>query len=196
MKKDLRVQKTLRAIDQAMVELLKEKSFENITIQDISQTAMINRGTFYTYYKDKYEVIESYQAKMIDDIDHLLYKNISGNNLRELSDQQLQDTIKGFFTYLKDNRERVLVIAAGIGTSALSEYFSRHMFEFYKAKSQEFGVEFNSEVDEDYLITYIIHAHMGLLLKWLTEGCEVPVFKMADFIEQFTVKGAFKAIGI
>lgn len=196
MKKDLRVQKTLNAIDQAMVKLSKEKPFESITIQDISQTAMINRGTFYTYYKDKYEVIESYQAQIINDIDRLLYENISGDSLNHLSDQQIQDTIEGFFTYLKDNRERVMVIAAGLGTSALSEYFTRHMFDFYQAKSQEFGVKFKSEVDKEYLITYMIHAHMGLLLKWLTDGCEVPVEKMAEFIETYTVKGVFKAVGI
>ncbi|QQD86111.1 TetR/AcrR family transcriptional regulator C-terminal domain-containing protein [Jeotgalicoccus sp. ATCC 8456] len=179
-----------------MVDLLKDKSFESITIRDISQAAMINRGTFYTYYRDKYEVIASYQSQMIKDIDRLLYENISGESLNLLNDQQLQETIEGFFNYLKDNRERVMVIAAGLGTSALSEYFSHHMFDFYKVKSQEFGVEFESEVDEEYLITYMIHAHMGLLFKWLTDGCVVPVSKMADFIETFTVKGVFKAVGI
>ena len=61
MKKDLRVQKTLNAIDSAIITLLEKKPFESITIQDISSEAMINRGTFYTYYKDKYELIESYQ---------------------------------------------------------------------------------------------------------------------------------------
>ena len=53
MKKDLRVQKTMAAIDRAIVSLLEKKSFERITIQDISNEAMINRGTFYAYYKDK-----------------------------------------------------------------------------------------------------------------------------------------------
>ncbi|WP_416375757.1 TetR/AcrR family transcriptional regulator, partial [Salinicoccus roseus] len=37
--------------------MLEQKPFESITIQDISSEAMINRGTFYTYYKDKYELI-------------------------------------------------------------------------------------------------------------------------------------------
>ncbi|MBY8910940.1 TetR/AcrR family transcriptional regulator, partial [Salinicoccus roseus] len=67
MKKDLRVQKTLNAIDNAIITLLEQKPFESITVQDISSEAMINRGTFYTYYKDKYELIESYQNSMMTD---------------------------------------------------------------------------------------------------------------------------------
>ncbi|WP_416375754.1 TetR/AcrR family transcriptional regulator, partial [Salinicoccus roseus] len=51
------MQKTLNAIDNAIITLLEKKSFESITVQDISSEAMINRGTFYTYYKDKYELI-------------------------------------------------------------------------------------------------------------------------------------------
>src|SRR5690625_8012148 len=106
MKKDLRVQKTMAAIDRAIVSLLEKKSFERITIQDISNEAMINRGTFYSYYKDKYELIESYQESMMSDIEQLLYKNITGSSFKDVDERHLQETILQMFQYLKDNRTR------------------------------------------------------------------------------------------
>ncbi|MBY8911025.1 TetR/AcrR family transcriptional regulator, partial [Salinicoccus roseus] len=81
------------------------------TVQDISSEAMINRGTFYTYYKDKYELIESYQNSMMTDIEQLLYKNITGSSLKDVDESDLNNTILKMFQYLKDNRKRVLVIA-------------------------------------------------------------------------------------
>lgn len=196
MKKDLRVQKTLLAIDQAMIVLLEKQSFESITIQDISNEAMINRGTFYSHYNDKYELIESYQESMMNDIEQLLYKNITGNSFQEVEDSHLKDTILQLFQYLKENRSRVLVIANSLGSAELAKYFSQHMFDFYKIKSREFGVELDSEIFTDYLITYVTNAHIGILLKWLKEGCTESIEEMAMFIETFTIKGVFKAVGI
>lgn len=196
MKKDLRVQKTLHAIDQAIIALLERKSFESITIQDISSEAMINRGTFYSYYKDKYELIESYQESMMHDIEQLLYKNITGSSFKDVEEDHLMETIVQLFQYLKDHRKRVLVIANGLGSAELAKYFSQHMFDFYKVKSKEFGVELDSEIFTDYLITYITNAHIGILLKWLKGGCAESIKDMAMFIETFTIKGVFKTVGI
>lgn len=55
-KRDLRVIKTRRAIEDAFVDLLLEKGFANITVQDIADRALINRKTFYGHYQDKYEL--------------------------------------------------------------------------------------------------------------------------------------------
>ena len=196
MKKDLRVQKTLHAIDQAIIVLLEKKTFENITIQDISSEAMINRGTFYTYYKDKYELIESYQESMMNDIEQLLYKNITGSSFKDVEENRLKETILHLFQYLEEHRSRVLVIANSLGSAELAKYFSQHMFDFYKIKSREFGVELDSEIFTDYLITYVTNAHIGILLKWLKEGCTESIEEMTMFIETFTIKGVFKAAGI
>ena len=55
-------QRTDKAILQAMVSLLKKKSFEKITVQDILEETPVTRATFYAHYHDKYEVVE----KMLD----------------------------------------------------------------------------------------------------------------------------------
>jgi len=55
-------QRTDKAILQAMVSLLKKKSFEKITVQDILDETPVTRATFYAHYHDKYEVVE----KMLD----------------------------------------------------------------------------------------------------------------------------------
>ena len=46
---DLRVVKTLHQIDQALLTNLAEMPFDKITVDQLCQTAMVNRSTFYKY---------------------------------------------------------------------------------------------------------------------------------------------------
>ena len=52
---DLRVIKTLRQIDNALLTLLSDMPFEKITVDLLCQVALVNRSTFYKYYKSKFD---------------------------------------------------------------------------------------------------------------------------------------------
>ena len=53
-KRDLRVQKTYNALFHAFQELLHEKNFDNITVTELCDRAMIRTATFYKHFEDKY----------------------------------------------------------------------------------------------------------------------------------------------
>ena len=48
---------TKRAIAQGFKELMRHKSFDKITITDITKSCGLNRQTFYYHFQDKYELI-------------------------------------------------------------------------------------------------------------------------------------------
>lgn len=54
--KDLRVIKTKERIETALLELLKTKPLEKITVTELAKVAMINKGTFYLHYLDIYDL--------------------------------------------------------------------------------------------------------------------------------------------
>ncbi len=64
-REDPRVVRTRQLIMQAFTELLQEKSFQAITIQDIAARATINRVTFYAHFADKYALLEYTIREMI-----------------------------------------------------------------------------------------------------------------------------------
>ena len=71
-KTDLRIQRTQKAIVDAFYELLDEKSFGSITVIDICNRALINRGTFYTHFEDKYQLLD----KCISDVMYGLHEQV------------------------------------------------------------------------------------------------------------------------
>lgn len=52
---DLRIQKTYAALTRAFTDLLKVKSFEQITVRELCDAAMVRTATFYNHFSDKYE---------------------------------------------------------------------------------------------------------------------------------------------
>ena len=56
---DPRVKRTRQLLQQAFLELFREKSFASITVQDIAERATVNRATFYAHFEDKYALLDS-----------------------------------------------------------------------------------------------------------------------------------------
>lgn len=54
--KDPRVIRTRQSLQGALLELLKHKSFQAISVRDISEFANVNRATFYAHYLDKFDL--------------------------------------------------------------------------------------------------------------------------------------------
>ena len=64
-KTDLRIQKTYLALQNAFEALLEEKRFEELTVNELCDKAMIRRTTFYKHFADKYEFFAFYIREMV-----------------------------------------------------------------------------------------------------------------------------------
>lgn len=66
--------KTKQAIEDAMVQLLAEQPFDQISTVKLAETAGINRSSFYTHYKDKYDMIDHYQSNLFGNLEDIFEK--------------------------------------------------------------------------------------------------------------------------
>jgi AcrR family transcriptional regulator len=57
---DPRVKRTRQLLKQALSDLLAEKPFQDITVQDVADRATVNRVTFYAHFEDKYDLISAW----------------------------------------------------------------------------------------------------------------------------------------
>ncbi len=63
-KLDPRVKRTRNLILQAFEDLLAERTFESISVQDVTDKAQINRATFYAHFPDKYALLDHSISRM------------------------------------------------------------------------------------------------------------------------------------
>ncbi len=84
---DLRVVKTLKQIDEALLDNLSETPFDKITVDQLCQTAMINRSTFYKYYKSKSDLMDQYLKRTLEKFRkqvNVAFINASPDNIHNL----------------------------------------------------------------------------------------------------------------
>ena len=114
---DLRIIKTKNNLYNALLELMKEKSFEEIKVSDICSKALINRSTFYSHYEDKYELLEDCIQDLKDSLSNELSKNTSINSTKEY----YLEMIKLFLNHIEEKRDSYLAIAINNRNSILTD---------------------------------------------------------------------------
>ena len=68
-KLDLRIEKTYRALCEAFTALLEERHYEEITVSDLCDRALIRRTTFYKHFADKQEFLAFYVRRIREKIE-------------------------------------------------------------------------------------------------------------------------------
>lgn len=59
LRSDRRIQRTRQLLKQTSLEIIREKGFRALSIQEITERANVNRGTFYVHFVDKYALLHA-----------------------------------------------------------------------------------------------------------------------------------------
>lgn len=168
-KVDRRILKSQESIKKAVIELMTEKNFDDITIQDIADRANVNRGTIYLHYQDKFDLL-----------DKLIEAHI--NELREMCEWACElDFIKAtmpFFEYFEQNYLFFSTMLASKGapsfrTRLLAFFMDEFNDEIDKASGR------NTDLSEDVIVQFTGTAYVGVIEWWLRNGMPYPPQVMA-----------------
>lgn len=96
-KTDRRILRTRDALGDAMMALLHEKSFDQITVQEVLDRAGVGRATFYAHYRDKHDLF-------LSDIEDFL-EHVSGVLKRQNANPRRLLPVREFLTHIRDVRE-------------------------------------------------------------------------------------------
>lgn len=106
---DRRVQRTRGVLRQALVDLILERGWDDITIQDICRRAAVGRSTFYTHYADKEDLL----LGGFDDLRQML-REVRGR-ARPTHAGQTQPSLAFTLPLLEHVRENLRVFRALVG---------------------------------------------------------------------------------
>ncbi|MFV0364190.1 MAG: TetR/AcrR family transcriptional regulator [Suipraeoptans sp.] len=90
--KGLTYKRTEKAILNAFMVLASKKPFENITVQNILDEALISRYTFYHHFHDKYEVAETIQANLFENFEFFFKNEFPSLETSSMSSDKFNET--------------------------------------------------------------------------------------------------------
>lgn len=114
---DLRIRRTYKLLFDALTLLLSEKSFDNITITDICEKAMVHRTTFYKHFEDKYHLLDSLISQLVQNFEEKSTEQTPVDNPRQyyvnlfrLLLEHMQENIKMYSVGLLNNGSTIKVL--------------------------------------------------------------------------------------
>lgn len=178
-----RVVETKERIRDAFFELYATKKIERISIKEITEKAQLNRGTFYVYYKDIYDLLEKTEDELIDELMEKI-KHIVTLILRD-------EDIDPFLPPLDFYQRYSKFLRVLFGVNGDPKFVHKIKKIIKKTLREIFRKEQIPQVENlEYVMEYISSAQIGIISYWLVENnMELPVSQLGNMIKQITLHG-------
>lgn len=160
-KDDRRSKRTRHLLGSALVELMVERRYDTITIQDILDRADVGRSTFYAHYTDKEDLLISEIARVI----HELSKYTSA---AEHPPRGLLPSLE-FFRHVKQQRRLIHAFVWGRGGEMLMRDFQAQVGQIVEQNLRSLMGQEAVFILPMSVIANFVSGTMLMLLKWWFE---------------------------
>ena len=166
MEMDRRQQKTRMAIFNAFADLLAEKSYSKITVQEIIDRANVGRTTFYAHFETKDELLRALCDQLFGHIigsaadctpTHGLY--CDGNAPESVFCHLLQ--------HLQENDNNILGLLSCESSELFLRCFKDSLNELIKDQFVNQNRKVNRDIPPDFLINHISGSFVEMVLWWV-----------------------------
>lgn len=207
---DRRVQKTRKLLQDALIELVAEKSYESVSIREILDRANVGRSTFYAHFQDKDQLLHS----ILDRLDELFSQHekqlLAATKTVGKADHTdlplgLSPTLnlfqfvgqnhrffkamlgnRGYGIFAKPIYDHVFAHIHGMFTRPIHDDMFAHLHEPFKMlKSREkFGA-----LEAEVAAHYFVSALMGILVWWVEKDMPCTAEEIDRLFRQLAVPG-------
>lgn len=179
---DRRTKYTKMVLQNSLFELLKQKSIDKITVTDICHLADINRGTFYYYYTDVFD--------LLNQIENELYENflVYFNQYLESSDRNTYLLMIKLFEYLKQEKKIFKIFFSQNGDKDFIKrvYLTAYTSVIEEWKSQKTNLD-PQQLDKIFL--FVANGSISLIQNWFDTGLKESPEELASFINNLSEFG-------
>lgn len=173
-KMDLRIRYTKTILKDSLLELMKEKSFEKITIKELCDKANINRGTFYYHYDTIEELLKDIETEFISNHTHILESYWDNN--RDIN------IMGSLFSCIQENQELCKVLIGPHGDPSF-------IASLLEPVSQQVIIGWEKEFPDisrhhlSILSKFVFAGAMALLQDWICNGSNISPEELSHYLE-------------
>lgn len=183
-KADRRSQRTYRLVSSAFAELLVEKPYEEILVQDILDRADIGRTTFYAHYFDKEDVLNSIVEQELEMLTH----QIAHSTAR----QQVVPGLELFEHVYHSQNQQFLALMRSRAGEPLWEALQTALCQAIEpALSTLYAEKRSPPIPLPVVSEYLAGAFLTLLKWWLAADMPYPPEQMESIFQQLALSGVW-----
>jgi AcrR family transcriptional regulator len=185
---DLRVRRTRKLLQKALLEAASEKGFAHVTVSDITERAMVNRATFYRHYEDKYDLLTHYMEELPGLIDSHEREIDLGNQPAQSQDLPPLGLVK-LLRHIQSNADFYRVMLGKQGDPAFcAQTFRNYIEQGYRRILSSQASQYDpSRPPIDLTVSYILGAGVSAIVWWLETDQASSPEQMAVWLYQLSM---------
>ncbi|MGE7751097.1 TetR/AcrR family transcriptional regulator [Lysinibacillus fusiformis] len=164
-----RQERTRRHFYSTLVDLIKKKGFQAITVKDIVEQAGYNRSTFYVHFQDKVELAENLLEQMLNGLEQAVGEPyLFGERVYTT---KLKAPSFNIIHYMYQNRTFFELLNF---EDTIPGLHTRMPLTITKIYQEQFNFETinNQPVNMDMFKHYTSYGFYGLMMQWIASGYE------------------------
>lgn len=194
-KTDRRIMRTRQSIRNALIELMLEKPYEKITIQEIIDRANVGRATFYNHYRDKDDLL-------LRGVAEFARRQEGEDSIQESDDQTPQppalNTVEtaGMFRHSQQNKKIHQVLFKRNRENVIIEEISAVLYARVEEQLAQLKKPAADPVVPLPILAHFLSGGLWSLINWWHEN-NFPYTpeEMDEFFQQIAMPGTLKLLG-
>ena len=181
-KEDRRVRRTKKLLSQGLIELMQQKQVKDITVRELADLVDVNRGTFYLYYRDIFDMLERLEEELFEQLNAVILAH-KGEPILTHARPMLKD----LFRIVAENKEICSVLLSDNGDIKFLQKLSDVIQE--KLRMDWLNGYVENETEFEYRYAFGALGFIGLLRTWLHQDCVESADDMAAFADSLIRQG-------
>ena len=177
-KTDLRVINTKNLIYNTLIELMKDKTFEEIKVSDICNKSLINRSTFYSHYEDKYDLLVDF----INSLKNEFISELNKNNSKLNNKEYYIELIKIFLNHIEERKEMYASIMINNRNSIMMDILLDVVNNDLLNKMNT--DEFKTSIPNDIIAKFYLGGVINIGVEWLKDNKKYSKDDIINYITQ------------
>lgn len=181
-KEDRRIRRTKKLLSQGLIELMQQKQVKDITVRELADLVDVNRGTFYLYYRDIFDMLERLEEELFEQLNVVILAH-KGEPILTHARPMLKD----LFRIVAENKEICSVLLSDNGDIKFLQKLSDVIQE--KLRMDWLNGYVENETEFEYRYAFGALGFIGLLRTWLHRDCVESADDMAAFADSLIRQG-------
>ena len=190
MAEDRRVRRTRKQLRDALLQLMSEKPYDQITVRDILERADFGRATFYAHFRDKDDLLIS----GFEDVRETLRTAMAAYERREHAIGG--DALAALFAHVDNTRFLYRSIVGSRAGQVLLRYAQAEISALTREHFQHMVHATGATVPVDVLAEYVSGALIGVLTWWLRTETPYTADELAATFERITMPTLEVGLGL
>lgn len=204
-KLDRRIVRTRNLLKEALLNLIQEKGYEAITIENITDRANLGRATFYLHYHDKAELllesIDSIAEDLINQATQSGYiPGLLPDPANPVTPKKQAQSFLMVFKHASQKAELWRIILRGEGMTMASvrirEILGKIAGNYFEDQMKAFTNTDQHLIPSEVVANYFAVSLMGFLTWWLESDMKYPAEQMAEMFRAMFFQGVQRAAGL